>query len=293
MKTSTAIAVLAALVAVIGIGWWLGTSRQQTPPPQGGTTATSTEPQLAVALACNGGKSIGAAFYQGSVTLQLSDKRTMTLPQVQSASGARYANEDQSIVFWGKGNTAFITEGPEQTQTFSGCIAVKPDPTNTLTQILATSTLGISIRFPQGYTLDQKYVYQALGPGKGIHGIKLTIPPGATTGTNLSKDSYISVEELPSASDCTGAAFLDVKKTTNFSDADVVYSVATTTDAAAGNIYDEAVFAIPGSSPCTAVRYFIHSGNIHNYPDGTVQEFDKAGIIGEFDNIRRSLVLGR
>jgi membrane-bound inhibitor of C-type lysozyme len=293
MKTSTAIGVLAVLVLVILGGWWVTSSKISGIPSE---TGTSTQPLATVAFACADGKSIGAVFYQGSVALELSDKRTMTLAQAEAASGIRYANADQSFVFWGKGNTAFVEEGPNQDQTFTGCIVVAPDPTGSLTQIYATSTLGFTVRFPANYTVDQKYVYQALGPGKDIKGIKFTIPAAATTGTNLSKDTYISVETLPKATSCTATQFIDTQngaKASTFSDSGVDYSVATTTGAGAGNIYDEAVFAIPSSIPCTAVRYFIHSGNIGNYPAGTVKEFDKAGIIAEFDNIRRSLVLGR
>jgi membrane-bound inhibitor of C-type lysozyme len=304
MKTSTAIGVLGALVIVILAGWWITSNRPATPSPSETNTPIAT-----AAFACDNGKSIGASFYQGSTTaaapdqpptpsgsvaLQLSDGRTMTLPQTISGSGIRYANADESFVFWGKGNTAFVQEGADQKQTYSGCIVVAPDPTATLPQIFATSTAGFSIRFPQNYTVDQAYTYQALGPGKDIKGVKMTIPAAATTGTNLSKDSYVSVEQLPSATSCTADLFLDSSaKTSTFADSGVTYSVATGTDAGAGNIYDEAVFAIPGSNPCIAVRYFIHSSNIGNYPEGTVKEFDKAGIVAEFDNIRRSLVLGQ
>jgi hypothetical protein len=216
------------------------------------------------------------------------------LPQAQSASGIRYANADESFVFWGKGNTAFVSEGADQNQTYTGCIVVAPDQTNTLTQIFASSTLGFTFRFPQNYTVDQKYTYEALGPGKGIKGVKFTIPAAATTGTNLSKDTYISVEVLPKATTCTADLFLDnSRKATTFSDNGVDYSVATTSGAGAGNLYDETVFAIPGTSPCTAVRYFIHSTQVANYPAGTVKAFDRTGLINEFDNIRRSLVIGR
>jgi membrane-bound inhibitor of C-type lysozyme len=45
------------------------------------------------------------------------------LPQAPSASGARYANGDESIVFWNKGNTAFIEEGGRTT--YQGCVAKK------------------------------------------------------------------------------------------------------------------------------------------------------------------------
>ncbi len=43
----------------------------------------------------------------------------MSLPQVLSGSGARYANFDESFVFWNKGDTAFITEGGKTT--FKDC----------------------------------------------------------------------------------------------------------------------------------------------------------------------------
>jgi len=53
------------------------------------------------------------------VDLKLSDGRVMTLPQTMSGSGARYANAGETIVFWNKGNTAFIEEGGKTT--FDGC----------------------------------------------------------------------------------------------------------------------------------------------------------------------------
>jgi membrane-bound inhibitor of C-type lysozyme len=75
---------------------------------------------------CGGGKQIKANYYKGSaittkpgeppapsgkVDLALSDGRRMSLPQTISASGARYATSDESIIFWSKGESAFITEG--------------------------------------------------------------------------------------------------------------------------------------------------------------------------------------
>jgi len=46
----------------------------------------------------------------------------LSLPQVMSGSGARYANKDESFVFWSKGNTAFITEGAGGEETHSDCV---------------------------------------------------------------------------------------------------------------------------------------------------------------------------
>jgi hypothetical protein len=62
---------------------------------------------------CDAGKAVDAVFSNGtrsSVSLVLSDGRSLSLPQARSASGSRYADADESVVFWNKGNTAFIEE---------------------------------------------------------------------------------------------------------------------------------------------------------------------------------------
>lgn len=75
-------------------------------------------PSLQATFRCAGGKSIEANFINaptGSVKLALSDGRALDLPQVISGSGARYANADETIVFWNKGTTAFMEEGGKTT----------------------------------------------------------------------------------------------------------------------------------------------------------------------------------
>ena len=49
----------------------------------------------------------------------------MSVPQAMSASGARYANKDETFVFWNKGDTAFVTEGKDEAQTYADCVAAK------------------------------------------------------------------------------------------------------------------------------------------------------------------------
>ena len=68
-----------------------------------------------VTFNCASSKNIQAIFYKDKVDITLSDGRNMILPQVISASGARYSNADDSFIFWNKGDGAFIEEGGKAT----------------------------------------------------------------------------------------------------------------------------------------------------------------------------------
>jgi membrane-bound inhibitor of C-type lysozyme len=71
---------------------------------------------------CAEGKSIHAVFYKRAVHVALSGGPEVFLLQTISASGARYANDDESLVFWNKGDTAFVTEGNENNSTYKACL---------------------------------------------------------------------------------------------------------------------------------------------------------------------------
>jgi membrane-bound inhibitor of C-type lysozyme len=97
---------LAVAVAAIAI---VGLSANQ---------CTNEQPKFS----CHGGKTVSATFYSNSVELKLSDGRSLNMPL--SGSRARYANSDETFVFWNKGDTAFITEGNGK-ETYSGCVVAK------------------------------------------------------------------------------------------------------------------------------------------------------------------------
>ena len=163
---------------------------------------------------------------------------------------------------------------------------------NILPQAYQNSTRGILFRYPTGFTLDETYTYQGFGPGKSISGIKLTIPSQMATGTNLSTDSYLSVEQVSGSQPCTPRLFLDQGRggiTQTITTGGITYLSASSTDAAAGNRYEEIVYTLPKSIPCTSVRYFIHYGAIENYPKDMVKQFDKVSLLKQFDTIRQTL----
>ncbi|HEX2792608.1 MAG TPA: MliC family protein [Candidatus Paceibacterota bacterium] len=57
----------------------------------------------------------------GNAEVVLEDGSTLLLAQTRSASGARYANSDESFVFWTKGNTAFIEKDGQMA--YADCVA--------------------------------------------------------------------------------------------------------------------------------------------------------------------------
>jgi len=292
--------IVSAAVIIAGLGIWCvhnksNNKKSETPAPISQVT-----------YICNEGKTISAAFYKGeiipvkpgempipsgSVKITLSDGRSFDLPQTISASGIRYANSDESFVFWGKGNGALILENNVE-KSYIGCVILAKDPGG-LPNVYSDGTTGFSIRYPINYSINTSYKYQALGPGKDISGVKFTIPVSIATGTNLSSfDTGVSVEIIPAVQECKAGLFLgDNTNVQTVTDNDIEYSFASTTQGAAGNRYEEDVFAIPGTNPCIAIRYFIHSTNIDNYPEGTILEFDRNALMEQFDNIRKSLTI--
>jgi hypothetical protein len=159
------------------------------------------------------------------------------------------------------------------------------------TSTYSSSTIGYSAVYPKEYRVDENYAYDQFGPKKLIHGVKFLIPDTMATGTNLSSnDTGISLEQLPNAIRCTGDIYLkaDVRARAETING-VNYSIASSTEGAAGNTYEEVIYALADSKPCTAMRYFIHSSNMSNYTPGAVREFDMSALQQSFDSIRDSL----
>ena len=102
--------------------------------------SAQAQPAASVRYACDGGKSVTADYYNGPtrtapdgrpvpggrVELALSDGRRLSLPQTLSGSGIRYANAAETVVFWSKGDTAFLDEGAAGTTTYADCKATRP-----------------------------------------------------------------------------------------------------------------------------------------------------------------------
>ena len=275
-----------------------------------------TEPVLINQLnyLCRDDKSIDVSYYETEATttipggplldglaeVSLSDGRQYTIRQTVSADGVRYATAGEDFVFWSKGNGALVLENNVE-KSYIGCVLVAPEEVGlTLPEAYVDQSGSFSLRLPKllgptepCYAIDEDFAY-ALSPETSITGVKFTIPADLATGTNLSADTYLSVESIPNTATCTADLFLsEAIATSTVTENGTTYSIATSSEAAAGNRYQEKVFAIAGTNPCVAVRYLVHYTILENYEPGTVKEFDAAGLIMEFDKIRKTLVINQ
>lgn len=153
-----------------------------------------------------------------------------------------------------------------------------------------SATYRFSAQYPAGYSVNPDYEYQALGPEGRIPGVSFTVPASLAAGTNLSRDTYMSVE-FPGSSSCDAVQFVGEARTssTRVTEDGVDYSVATGGGAAAGNLYQETAYAAIRGNTCFVTRLLVHTTNIGNYDPGTVRAFDVATLEPTFAAFRRSV----
>lgn len=98
-----------------------------------------SSPITQATYSCDKGKTIAAAYYEGPaapelksgepptptgwVEVSIGGAATTTLHQTISADGTRYANDDESLVFWSKGNTALIMRDNSMDLNYTNCTA--------------------------------------------------------------------------------------------------------------------------------------------------------------------------
>lgn len=110
-------------------------SQENTESSSAAEENTSTEtdintPISEAAYLCKNARTVRAVYFQSKVIIELSDGRAAQLPQVESASGAKYANSDESLIFWRQGADAFVEETGQQT--FTECNELDTDSVEVL-----------------------------------------------------------------------------------------------------------------------------------------------------------------
>jgi membrane-bound inhibitor of C-type lysozyme len=116
-------------IIIAGAGIWYANNKENkslSPSPSDSLSLIAH-----VTYICKNDKTIDATFYKGqpkpvepgeppirsgSVRIVLSDGRNFYLPQTISADGSRYANSDESFVFWSKGDYVIVLENNVETK---------------------------------------------------------------------------------------------------------------------------------------------------------------------------------
>jgi membrane-bound inhibitor of C-type lysozyme len=205
---------VALIITIIGLFFWL---RPHTAVAPAVTDVTKLTAISTAQYICNNKKTIDAAFYDGAATtttlatdtppiptgtvdLNLSDSRNLTLTETISADGARYSDGDpqktgsESFIFWSKGNGALVTDKGDE-KSYWGCVTSAPF-TAALPNVYHDGQNGYTIRYSADWNIDSAYTYRLRGPDEAAPtGVKFRIPVTMATGTNLSSfDTGISVE---------------------------------------------------------------------------------------------------
>ena len=71
----------------------------------------------------------------------------------------------------------------------------------------------------------------------------------------------------------------------------VDFTKSEATGVGAGNVYEQVYHRAVQNGSCYEITYFVHYGNIGNYPPGEVTEFDRTALYQQLDEILASLIL--
>ena len=149
---------------------------------------------------------------------------------------------------------------------------------------------GFSVKYPSDFSVNDSYMYAGLGHERQIRGVSFTIPPDKIEGTNLSPDTRFSVEVMPNVPNCSARLFMaSASKVRAYAEDGVGYSEIVRMNRGAGSTYEEHVYALLQSSPCVAIRYYIHSTNITSYTPENIQPFDREDLLAVFDAMKKSV----
>lgn len=254
-----------------------------------------TETTSSAMFYCAENTTIKADFSTDTVALTLSDGRTFTLPHALSASGARYeaTSTGVDIVFWNKGDNAFITENG--VTTYSNCTAANVVASDAPGYNVYTDQSGLfSFAFPTNFEVagvvsGYSEAWSSNATTSGTMLAQIHVPQSYEPGTNFGDANFtVGVSGDPSAiAGCltnSNSQATAAQVTMN----GLPFTKLTSSDAAAGNRYETTAYHIVRDNQCYAIEYTVHYGVLENYPEGTVEAFDSEKITGALDEMAQS-----
>src|SRR3989344_2243082 len=260
--------ILAVLIIATVLSWEYWFNREKT---------------IKAPFTCDNGKLIEAVFYPDNdtrVDLKLSDGRSLSVPKTISASGIRYANQDESFVFWNKGNTAFITENGQNT--YDNCIVAGSED---LPQVQSISDSNIKINYNNTFglavTKDQILVKSYIPACDENFDYCLYYYTDTYKGTNF-ESAGLRVKKRIDLSSITclttppeGFNPSMQPDATNSSSAYSMSFFSNVSGAAAGHYSSGSLYRlyIKENGACYEFETRIGQSQFANYPEGSIKEF--------------------
>ena len=235
---------------------------------------------------------LGAAYGKNNVAVTFPDGTVQTLPQSISADGGRY--ELGSMVFWSKGDNAFVTVNDKNT--YTNCVTgTITDAGNGLQTYTDPSKL-FSFTYPSQFNLsggEGSYTqnWQGNTTTLGMLLALVNIPNSLMPKTNFGDSRFtVGTSSDPDAvKNCLIAENGSVVKNKKVMIGGTAFAEIALGDAGAGNYYDTTSYRTVRDGQCYAIEYTIHSMNIGNYsPDQGIKAFDQAKIKSIFEGIVQS-----
>jgi len=192
-----------------------------------------------------------------------------------------------AFVWWNSGanpTAPTMSTSTAVTTTTGDIIAGVPNATYT------NSRLSFTITYPSTAT-SSAFDFSGFLPRTQTPVVSFVLPSSMSQGTNLGEAGvYIGATTTPAAmraceSPVSNGGETSVGTTTINGQE---FASFTSSDAGAGNFYDSKIFRTYQNGACFEIVELLHSGNIGNYPAGTVSEFDKSKFQGILDAIVRT-----
>ncbi len=257
------------------------------PPAPAAPVAIST-----ATFACDGGSTIAANFYTGSVDLTLSDGRKLTLPQVMGADGAQYRQGD--IFFANKGDQAFMEENG--TNTYNNCITGTAGTTADGRKVFGDQGKLFTFTYPQAFTIAGGgigYTENWKTNTDGTLGLilaQVNVPQSYQPKTNFVDATFTvgtSVDPKAIASCLKDSSAGTAKSAVTING--IKYEKFVSTDAGAGNRYETTSYRTVQNDQCFALEYTIHYTELANFGTGSgVAAFNSVQVHTDLDSIVQS-----
>ncbi|NTV22109.1 MAG: lysozyme inhibitor [Candidatus Yonathbacteria bacterium] len=237
---------------------------------------------------------VAVTFGDTTADVIFPDQRVLTMTQGVSGSGARYENGD--VVFWNKGDGAFVTENDEMI--YSNCITATVTPEGGDMRHVVDASQMFEFSYPapailSGGELGYTETWRQQTTTLGMVLAKVSIPRTFEPDTNFSEAILtIGTSADPDAvKTCvTDAGGAQVEKS-QMTIGSTPFTVLSYSDAGAGNYYDTTSYRTVRDGQCYAIEYTIHTTNIDNYPrESGITVFDRNKITAVLEGIVRSFI---